>query len=82
MPRFHFDLYNGLGYLPDADGADADDLAHARRLAIEHIRSLLSDDVRNGRLDLRGRIDIADARRSVLLSVPFRDAIELAGDVR
>lgn len=79
MPRFHLHLSNRIGDTPDEDGVDCIDLAEARLLALDGIRSLLSHEVRSGRLDLHGRIDIRDPAGRLYTSIPFRDAIEIKG---
>jgi len=56
------------------------DLDAARAAAIEGVRSLLSEEARQGQLDLSGKIEIADADGNILLIVPFREAVELRQD--
>ena len=80
MPRFHLNLTNSIGYVPDQEGAEADTLDAARGIALATIRSLLSDEIRTGRLDLRGRIDIADPQGTPLTTVAFREAVDLRLD--
>lgn len=77
MPRFYFHLYNQVGYVPDDEGQEAPDLDAARRRAIENIRSILSAEVAEGSLDLRGYIEIADAGGAVVATVRFAEAVEL-----
>jgi hypothetical protein len=77
MGRFYFHLYNKIGLARDEEGSPLPDLATARAKARDGIRSILSDEVRHGSLDLRGRLEIADAAGEVLAVIPFRDAIEL-----
>ncbi|WP_374468328.1 hypothetical protein [Phenylobacterium sp.] len=76
MPRFYFHLVNRIGASPDEDGRELPDLATARQAAIDDIRSILSDDVKTGVLDLCGRIEIAD-EADLRTAVPFAEAIEL-----
>lgn len=52
-------------------------LEDARRVAIEGIRSILSAELLEGSLDLRGRIDIADPNGQVLAVVPYAEAIRI-----
>lgn len=54
-------------------------LAVAREEAVHGIRSLLAAEVINGSFNLDGRIDIKDARGDVLLTVPFKEAIDVKG---
>jgi len=77
MARYFLHINNGGGYSEDTEGQELPDLAAARMAAIEGVRSLLSEEARQGQLDLSGTIEIADADGNILLSVPFSDAVEL-----
>jgi hypothetical protein len=77
MARFYLHINNGGGYSEDLEGQELDDLAAARRAAIEGVRSLLSEEARQGQLDLSGKIEISDAEGNILLIVPFNEAVEL-----
>jgi hypothetical protein len=77
MPHYYLHVYNSIGCSPDDEGQELPDLEAARGVAVEGIRSILSDDVVHGVIDFGGRIDIADAAGALLASVPFRDAVEL-----
>jgi hypothetical protein len=63
---------------PDDEGAEFPTLADAHLKAIDYARDLAAHAVRQGRLDLKHRIDIEDEAGEVLLSVPFAEAIELS----
>ncbi|PAX08592.1 hypothetical protein CKY28_04240 [Sphingomonas lenta] len=77
MPRFYFDLYNGLGLTKDEEGQAAPDEGAARDLAIESIRSLLGDEVQGGELDLRGRVEIKRDTGEVVMQVRFDEAVSV-----
>lgn len=74
MPRYFFHVHNGIGLVEDEDGRDLGDLRRVRDEAIKGIRSILSDEVMKGRIDLRGRIEIADETDTVVLIIPFEEA--------
>jgi hypothetical protein len=76
MPRYYFHVLNDID-APDEEGTEFDNLAAAHLKAIEFVRDLASASVEQGRLDLKHRIDIEDGTGKVLLSVTFKDAIEL-----
>jgi len=80
MARYYLHINNGGGYSEDTEGQDLADLDAARAAAIEGVRSLLSEEARQGQLDLSGKIEIADADGNILLIVPFREAVELRQD--
>jgi len=79
MAQFYLHIHNDHGDAEDDEGTDATSLAEAREKAITGIRSLLASEVANGEMNLKGRIDISDPRGTVLLSVPFSEAVAVKG---
>jgi hypothetical protein len=77
MPLFHLHVYDRAGVACDEEGIDLPDLATARACAIDGIRSIASQDVRGGLLDLEGRVEIADDAGTVLGIVRFPEAVEV-----
>lgn len=77
MPRYFFDIFNGGGPVPDEEGVELPDLAAARAAAIVGIRSMLCEEVEQGRIDLDGRIEIYNCGRERLAAVPFGEAVEV-----
>jgi hypothetical protein len=77
MPLFFLHLHNSLGFLEDEEGRDLADLAAARGEAVRSIRSLLAEEIRRGRIDLRGRVEIAGADGETLATVLYTEAVQL-----
>jgi len=77
MARYYLHLYNRIGSALDDEGTEARDLEAARTIAIRSVRDILGEEIRKGRIDLFGRIEIADEEGSILAVVPFADAVEL-----
>lgn len=77
MPRFHLHIYDRAGISRDEEGLELADLGSAREWAIDGIRSIVSEQVRAGRLDLEGRVEIADEAGTVLEIVRFPEAVEV-----
>lgn len=77
MPIYHFHILNDID-VPDEDGLELDNLAVAHLKAVEFVRDLASHAVRQGRLDLKHRIDIEDNEGKVLLKVTFEEAVEIS----
>lgn len=77
MARFFLHINNGSGYAEDPEGQELADLDEAYRKAIDGVRSLLSEEARQGQLDLSGSIEIADCDGNILLIVPFTEAVDL-----
>jgi len=77
MPHYHFNLHNSLGFVPDEEGRDLADLGTARAVGIDETRSILAEEVRAGRLDMVGRIEIVDQDGRSLLTIPFSEVIEI-----
>lgn len=80
MTRYYLHLHNRIGSVPDDEGAEIQNLDAAHEIAIASIRDILGEEVKKGRLDLFGRIDIADADGEILRVVPFSAAVELRLD--
>lgn len=79
MARYYFDVTNGTGFTEDEEGQELSGVPEARDVAIDGVRSILREDVTNGYIDLAGRIDVSDAGRRPLFSMPFGEAVELRG---
>jgi hypothetical protein len=80
MPRFFFNVFDE-GTKIDEVGLDLPDLAAARIAAVEEARAILSDEARNGRIDLSHRIEVEDEERRPVLLLPFSAAVEIEGPV-
>lgn len=77
MPRYFLHIVNRVGFAPDEEGVELDDLPAAVEQAKDGIRSIISDEARSGRIDLNGRVEIADEAGAILQVVPFPDAFEI-----
>jgi hypothetical protein len=77
MDRYYFHLRNSIGAVEDEEGSEHSGLEAARHKAIEDVRSILSEEIRQGIIDLRGRIDVSDTHGNVLLTLRFSEAVEL-----
>lgn len=78
MPLYHFNLEDGSGLIPDEEGRELSDLEAARAEGIRGARSIIADEVLEGRVDLRARIDITDGKGNVLIAIPFADTVEIS----
>ena len=76
MPRYHFNLHNGLGPLADEEGRELSDLGAARAEGLKCARAMIAEDILGGRLDLTGRIEVTDDAGSLLLTITFAEAVE------
>ncbi len=75
MPRFFFNIRNGNGLTEDEEGRDFPDVAAARAEALKGVRSIVAEEVKEGRLDLAGQVEILDEAGAPVLDVGFREAI-------
>jgi hypothetical protein len=75
MPRFYFHIHDGIGFAEDLEGRETAGLAAAKEHALKGARSLMSADVEDGELDLRGRIEVNDEAGACVLVLHFRDAL-------
>ena len=79
MGRYFFHLRDGSDQLLDPDGVELPGDAEAKARAIAAARDTLSHEMKDGKIDLRYRIDVEDAEGTVLFSMPFEDAFEIIG---
>jgi hypothetical protein len=77
MPLYYFHVHNSLGFTRDEEGQELPDVGAALDVAVRSARSLLAAEVSEGRVDLRGRIDVTDEAGGAVLALPFADAIVL-----
>ena len=76
MPRYHFHLHDRTGSTQDVEGRELADLSRARERAIREARAMICEDVRQGRIDLSGRIEVTGDDGKMVLIIPFSDAVE------
>ncbi|AJP72318.1 DUF6894 family protein [Sphingomonas hengshuiensis] len=77
MAQYFLHVHNGTGFTRDEEGQDFADLTAARIGAIDGIRSILSEEVRSGALDLAGQVEVTDAAGHIALTLPFEEAVEI-----
>lgn len=77
MPRYFFHVRNSIGNAEDEEGRDLSSLEEARREAVKGIRSIISDEVKQGLIDLRGEITVTDEDGAAVLKLRFEEAVEL-----
>jgi uncharacterized heparinase superfamily protein len=75
MTLYRFNLYNGIGFVPDEEGRELPDVEAARGEALKAARGIIADEVLQGRIDLNGRIEVLDGEGPPVLTVPFADAV-------
>jgi len=79
MSRYFLHIHNSHGSAEDEEGLEANSLSEAREKAVAGIRSLLAAETANGEINFKGRIEISDEGGTLLLSVPFTDAVTVKG---
>ena len=77
MPRYYFNVHNGIGFVEDEEGRDYADLDAARTEAVRGAREILAEDVAKGVVDLRGRLEVIDAAGAVALVITFAEIVEV-----
>jgi hypothetical protein len=77
MSRYFLNVFNRTGTTMDDEGQELADLTAACAQAMMSVRSILSDEALDGKLDLCGRIEVTDEAAGILAVVPFIDAFEL-----
>lgn len=77
MPRLFSDLVNRVGRVRDPEGREVADLDELRAVALVSMRSILCEDVGEGYIDLRGRIEVRDEAGERVLVVGFEESVEI-----
>lgn len=67
----------GVEEVLDHSGLELEGLEIVRSTALRAARDVMSGDVREGKLDLRMRIDVESQDGAVIYSLPFAQAISL-----
>jgi hypothetical protein len=79
MQRFFLHIRNGADSTNDIEGSILPNVEAAGQLAIECARELMAEAVAHGdRVGLNRVFDIKDEVGTLLLTVSFRDAIDLS----
>ena len=76
MPRFYFHVYDDV-IAQDEEGMELPNLAAARLNAIRGARDLIAEQVRHGHFVLSHWIDVVDENGEKVLTLPFRDAVDI-----
>jgi hypothetical protein len=77
MPRFYFNLIDGVEQFSDFEGSELPGLAEVAGRALHCARDLMSEDVRNGRLHLNMRLTVTDEHGAAVHQLTFVDAVEI-----
>jgi hypothetical protein len=77
MARFFFHLIDSVDILLDEEGIELSREAIAAN-ALRQARSIIADDACRGRIDLHYRIDVKDEQGTLVHSLPFSNAVEIA----
>ena len=78
MPLFYLHVCNGDGFTEDELGHELPNLEAARHEAIQGLRSIVADEMKNGILNMASFIEIEDEHHHLLMTVPFGDAVDVA----
>ena len=76
MPRFFFNLRDDV-FVEDCEGKDLADAGKAHEVAVHYAREMMAEDVKDGRLVLKDRIDVVDEQGEEVFTLPFREAIDI-----
>ena len=79
MAKFFLDLHECGTTIEDEEGLELANLDGARLVALKAAREIMCGEVSHGRLCLSCCIAIRDETGQIVMSVPFKDAVTLAG---
>jgi hypothetical protein len=78
MARLFFHLRDGIDHVLDPEGTEVP-LDQVKKLAVANAYDVLAGDIREGKLNLKYRIEVEDDAGDVLCIVRFRDLVEIIG---
>lgn len=70
MPRYHFNIYDGIS-THDRDGMELPNLGEARRVALRRASLLLDEEELQGRLGEDWRMEVTDETGRLLFRLDF-----------
>jgi hypothetical protein len=77
VAKYFMHLRDSTEELLDPEGQDFPTLEAMRRATLATARDLIAGDVRDGRIDLRFRIDAHDEAGELVYSLPFKHALSI-----
>lgn len=77
MPRYFFHLRDHFECLLDPQGKEIETEANIPALALSEARSLMSQDILSGSLDLRQRLEVEDQDSNLIYCLKFADAVRI-----
>lgn len=77
MALYYFDLHEHGSVIEDACGMDQPSMADALGEALRAAREIMCAELADGRLSLAAFIEVKDAARDTVLTVPFQDAVTI-----
>ncbi|QYF87620.1 hypothetical protein [Brevundimonas sp. PAMC22021] len=77
MPRYFLHLRRGAEAFLDTEGSEFRDLEALRAAALHDARDTMSWDIKEGRLDLRFRIEAEDRSGQVVFTLGFDEAVTI-----
>ena len=76
MPRFFFHIFDDA-VIHDDEGIELADAEAARSTALAGARSLMCDELAQGRLSLHHWIEVRDEKGDEVLNLAFGDAVRI-----
>jgi hypothetical protein len=76
VPHYYFDLWDEAGLIRDDEGQELADEAAGRREAVRSARSIMCEEILNGRMDLRARIEVRGSD-GPLFALWFGEAVDV-----
>lgn len=80
MARYYLHLRDGTDELLDEEGVEYASLDLLRNAVLRSARALLSEDIKDGVVDLRFRIDAQDDQGVIIYTLAFKHAFSLIPD--
>jgi hypothetical protein len=79
MARYHFHVHECGTVIDDEEGLERPNLESVRHEALISAREIMSNEVKNGKLCLSCHIEVQDETGQVVLTLPFKEAVQVVG---
>ena len=77
LSKYFFHLRDGVDLVLDEEGRECDGLDEAVILALQDARSILSEEVQSGLIDLDRHLDVETADGVIAHRLQFTDAVRI-----
>jgi uncharacterized protein DUF6894 len=80
LALYYFHLRDGRDRILDREGVEFEGIEAIKDAALQEARAIIAADAREGRIDLRQRIEVEDASGKLIFQLRLADAVSIERD--